>query len=434
MKLTKICFAFLLPVVINLKIFSQELYPGQYLPYRTIHNVLNYKSNQINLKDFKGKLVIIDFWGIFCSSCLEKFNELDSLQHELNGEVQIILVNRDDLKKTKLFFQTHSKIKIPRQIPLVTSDTLFHNYFPHDGVPSYVWIDTIGKVLYKTDETISQNDIVKYLHGEPLEISGRIMEKFVPSLFDENFQNTIQYATYFAKAIDTLNVHIDYNNDNIPYNAHSIEELYQFAYNKSDNEGYYKYREPGRTILNVKDTIKYRFLPGINYDKWRSQYSYYYHEMLPERLKKDKYDIMKSDLQRFFDLNATVEQRPVKCLELIRTSSLDKLKTKGGNSTQTDFSFWLAAKNSDIEHPPVRFIRNKPFHNLVDIIQGFGYSQFQTKIVDSTGYIGNIDFEMNEDLLNNLTIEKLKNELRKYDLDLVEKNILMDVLILSEKE
>jgi len=433
MKLTKYIIVFISTLLISKNEYSQELQPGQYLPDYKINNVLNYKTDKLNFKDLRGKLVIVDFWGFYCTACLKRFNELDTIQKEFNDKIQIILVNSDKKQETQDFFLARTKLKIPQKIPFITTDTLMHNIFPHDGVPSYVWIDASGKILYRTDQSLTRELLIKYLDSQNFEIAKSSRNEYLTSLFDKDFESSIQYATYISKSIDSIYFHIDNDADNIPYRCRSIQDLYQFAYNESDNEAFYKFREPGRTVLNVTDVTKYTYTPGINYDFWRLQYGYYYQAFLPSWLKKNKYKIMQEDLERYFGLDVRIEKQPVRCFALIRTSPNNLLKTRGGRPQKTDFSSWLAAKDNDPEHPKLRYIKNEPFQDLFRIIEAYGNSQFQIKIVDSTGYNGNIDFEIDEDVLSNLTIPKLRTELKRYDLDLEEKYIEMDVLVLQEK-
>ncbi len=415
-------------------VFSQELKIGQQVPYYNITNVLNHETNQINLKDYRGKLVILDFWHFYCLSCLKTFAKIDSIQKQYNNQIQIILINRDDTGKTKDFFLKRRRLKIPCNIPLVTTDSLLNNIFPHDGVPFYVWIDSSGKICYQTDEYITSANISAYLGGKASLFSKSSTQEYLPSLFNKDLESYIKYSTYISRGIDSVNIHIDYMNDNIPYDCHSIQDLYQFAYNESDNDAFYKFREPGRTTLEVEDPMKYKYIAGENYDEWRGKYGYYYHAMLPERIKKDKYKIMQEDLSRYFGLNVKIENRKVNCLQLIRTSTKDKLKSKGGHPYQTNFLSDLKTKDNDPESPSIRFIRNKSFQDLFDVIRGYGYWQFNIKVVDSTGYSGKIDFEIKEDHLQNVSVASLRKELNRYDLDLVEKYISMDVLIISEKK
>lgn len=431
----KLCvFIFLITTALNLqKIFSQELEIGQQVSYYNIPNVLNHHGNTINLADYKGKFVILDFWGFYCAPCLASFPKIDSIQRVFGNNLQIILVNTEEQQKTKEFFLHRSRLKIPIKVPLVTADTILNKFFPHDGVPFYVWIDTTGKICYKSTR-ITDTIISEFIKGSKLRLREGAQRKYVSSLFSEEFLAKIRYATYISAGIDSINLHIDYANDNVPYDCRSIQDLYQFAYNESDNDAFYKFREHGRTILKVKDVYKYRYVPGTDYDEWREKYGYYYHSILPDSLKKNKYKIMQKDLRRYFGMDVQIEKRYVKCLVLVRTSAKDKLKSKGGSPQQTSFAVDPRSRDDDQASPSIRFIRNKSFHSFFEVLRGYGDWYFGIKIIDGTGYIGKIDFEIKEDHLQNISVVSLRKELKRYDLDLAEKYIPLDVLIISEKK
>lgn len=413
---------------------SQGLQIGQTIPNYSFKNVLNFRRDSISMSDFKGKLVIFDFWSFNCASCLKSFSKIDSLQRQFNNRIQFLLVNRDSKEKTREFFEKRKKLKMPVNVPLITTDSILNDILPHQGVPFYAWLDGNAKLVYLTHEQITAEKILLHLAGDSMLYRKAVNTRYVKTIFNKPFETYVQYSTSIIKGIDTLNLHIEIPGDNIAYDCQSIENLYQFAYNESEIDGPFQFREPGRTILEVDDIEKYRYLPGKNYEDWQGKYGYYYQSILPESLKKDKYRIMQEDLKRFFGLDVKIEKRNVRCLALIRTSGKDKLKTKGGKSSQTAFSIELRVKDGDERYPPVRYIRNMPFKNLFNTVQDFGIWRFGVKVVDSTGYSGNIDFEVHEKKLENLTIEGLRDILNKYDLDLIEKGILMDVLVLRERK
>jgi hypothetical protein len=212
-----------------------------------------------------------------------------------------------------------------------------------------------------------------------------------------------------------------------------VEELYQYAYNESDTDGFYKFREYGRTILDVEEKEIYGYPErGGNYDLWRGKYGYYYYSILPDHLQDRKYEIMKEDLNRYFGLKVSIEIRPVKCLAIVRTSKRDKLRTKGGNPDYTLFGINYKTFDYEKTNPPIRFLRNQPFQHLVDLIRNLGNTYWRIKVVDHTDYKGNIDFEMSEREILNDNLEDYKKALHRYDLDLVEKMVPMEVLVIRE--
>ena len=43
---------------------------GDKVPDVEFENVINYSDKKVRLSDFKGKLMILDFWATWCTSCI----------------------------------------------------------------------------------------------------------------------------------------------------------------------------------------------------------------------------------------------------------------------------------------------------------------------------------------------------------------------------
>lgn len=50
-------------------------------------------GNDVYLADYKGKVVMIDFWETWCSPCLMVFPAIDSLKKEYGDEFEVLAVN-----------------------------------------------------------------------------------------------------------------------------------------------------------------------------------------------------------------------------------------------------------------------------------------------------------------------------------------------------
>jgi len=121
------------------------LHVGDTVPDIRFGQVINYPRPRANLKDFKSKLIILDFWASYCSTCLEGIPVADSLQREFGKDLQVILVNskpsRDNLAKAKAAIHRinkalHKKISLP----VVVNDTSVYRLFRFHTIPHYVWI------------------------------------------------------------------------------------------------------------------------------------------------------------------------------------------------------------------------------------------------------------------------------------------------------
>jgi thiol-disulfide isomerase/thioredoxin len=65
-------------------------------------------KKQVNLDDYRGKLVLLNFWASWCAPCKEEMPSLDSLQSNKNlNNLQIFPINvgQDNKKKAKDFFE-----------------------------------------------------------------------------------------------------------------------------------------------------------------------------------------------------------------------------------------------------------------------------------------------------------------------------------------
>ena len=69
---------------------------------------LDRKKNELNLKDFKGELILLNFWATWCAPCKEEMPSLDKLQivENLNNlKIFPINVGNDSIEKSKKFFE-----------------------------------------------------------------------------------------------------------------------------------------------------------------------------------------------------------------------------------------------------------------------------------------------------------------------------------------
>lgn len=53
------------------------------------------------IADGSGKVVIVDFWGTFCEPCKQSFPRYQEMIDQLNGQLAVIAVSRDDADDKK---------------------------------------------------------------------------------------------------------------------------------------------------------------------------------------------------------------------------------------------------------------------------------------------------------------------------------------------
>ena len=94
-------------------------------------------QKNVNLADFKGKLVILNFWATWCAPCKEEMPSLDSLQSNSNlSNLKIFPINigKEDVSKSEFskfnvideFQQTKKLKKIDRELCKCSFKFLFN--------------------------------------------------------------------------------------------------------------------------------------------------------------------------------------------------------------------------------------------------------------------------------------------------------------------
>ena len=99
----------------------------------------------INLKDFKNKLVVINFWATWCAPCREEMPSLDKLQ--VNPEldkIKIFAINigKENSDKVNKFFKDFN---IKNFEPYFDPPTTLAKMFSLRGVPTSILINKEGQ-------------------------------------------------------------------------------------------------------------------------------------------------------------------------------------------------------------------------------------------------------------------------------------------------
>jgi len=67
----------------------------------------------VNLKDLKGKVVLLDFWYRGCVHCVKAIPDLIALQEEFKGDLVIIGINPYDMQEDVAGYLTYKKMNYP---------------------------------------------------------------------------------------------------------------------------------------------------------------------------------------------------------------------------------------------------------------------------------------------------------------------------------
>ena len=113
---------------------------------KTYDNVifLDKTDDKININQFKGNLVILNFWATWCEPCKEEMPSLDNLQANKDiNHLKIIPVNIGKEKKEKVN-KFYTEFNIKNLEPYFDSPSTLAKTFSLRGIPTSILFDKNG--------------------------------------------------------------------------------------------------------------------------------------------------------------------------------------------------------------------------------------------------------------------------------------------------
>ena len=126
---------------------------------------LNAKNNQISLDDFKGNLIMLNFWATWCAPCKEEMPSLDLLQGNKNlNNLKIFPINigQENLEKASNFF---NDLKIKNLDLYFDSPSTLAKKFGLRGIPTTIMFNKDGLEFARIIGSIDfqEKEFVKWL-------------------------------------------------------------------------------------------------------------------------------------------------------------------------------------------------------------------------------------------------------------------------------
>ena len=119
---------------------------------------LNTQNNQLDLNDFRGNLIILNFWATWCAPCKEEMPSLDLLKEQKKLDKLIIFpinVGQDNLENSSKFFEDLKikNLKIYFDTPITLAKK-----FGLRGIPTSILFNKDGLEFARIVGSINFND------------------------------------------------------------------------------------------------------------------------------------------------------------------------------------------------------------------------------------------------------------------------------------
>lgn len=405
---------------------------GQKVPDMNIGNVLYFKGQSAKLSDFRGKLLILDFWATWCKPCVMMIPRMDSLEKQFEGRLQFLPVTYQTSHEVSVFREKLAKrTGLRLKGPEVVSDQNLKALFPHSGVPHYVWIDQDGvlRAITNLDE-IRADKIMAFFSGESPVLSIKkdaerlaynrqqtALTEFLAQNKNVPVQNNYQAlltgyipglgggSAFHQPSSSTDNWRVTFTNLN-------LQTLFANAYGKGR-----RFFSSSTIAVEVKDSLAF-FHMGQKARDWMPLHCYCYELIVPSVLADSGYSMMQKDLDRLFPhYQATLETRQKKVLALIRTSLADKMQSSTEAYSDSYDGFYYRLRHGKLAH-------------FVIGLNGMYMQSSPLEIVDQTSYEGYVDLDMEVKFSD---LQSVNSALSKYDLKLVEKSEPREILVISDR-
>ena len=127
---------------------------------KTYENVtfMDINQNIVNLDDFRGKLMILNFWATWCAPCKEEMPSLDDLQSNAklnNLKIFPINIGQEDISKSISFFK---ELNIKNLDIYIDAPVTLAKKFSLRGVPTTILFNKQGKEFARIMGSIDFNN------------------------------------------------------------------------------------------------------------------------------------------------------------------------------------------------------------------------------------------------------------------------------------
>ena len=154
----------ILIVFLTTKVFANDVSEIKNIVIHKDQKVYDYvifldkNDKEINIKEFNGNLLLLNFWATWCEPCKEEMPSLDRLQINENlSNLKIFAINisQESKKKVDSFFKD---LNIKNFDPYFDAPTTLAKTFSLRGVPTTILIDKNGKEFARIFGSIDFDD------------------------------------------------------------------------------------------------------------------------------------------------------------------------------------------------------------------------------------------------------------------------------------
>ena len=135
--------------VLSLFEVYENIMPGKQAPLPILKDTAGIEHT---FAEYRGKILVIDVWATWCSSCLKKFPAFIELKNSYSGNDDIVFItvsiDRSNVKEQwKRVIERRGLNIMPNLFPDCEEESPFESMYHISGVPRYIVIDKEGNIV-----------------------------------------------------------------------------------------------------------------------------------------------------------------------------------------------------------------------------------------------------------------------------------------------
>jgi thiol-disulfide isomerase/thioredoxin len=434
MKYLKLLLFLIFIIGVNEDISAQKIKPlmiDENVPDYPLNNLINYPSKNTKLTDFRGKVLILDFWTFGCTACIESWPKLMKLQEQFKDKIQIILVNVFENKQNVQAFldKRETLFGYKMSLPVACGDKALRDFFPFQAVPYVVYIDQMGKIKYFSSGAYQDPKMIQDLiEGIKLAPQEEI-ENYPPISYNKPMfidgngdnghheKNVIYSSLISPRSPNIFSTVVFGQREGTSYGCISnfpIKDMLRVLYGKGRDSNNTELRVPNSQLFFKTDSSK--FVGEINHvpkPENRNTIQVTVRKQIPIDTLKSK---MIKDLETCFEFKTKWEKQTKSCL-VITIDSSRLIRYKTGSKVLRIGKIAVHLNQVTIQDVFARLL-----------MTGSVYAAFPYPILDETdfkGKLGEINFETNVN-----DYHALGEQFAKYGINFSIKAREVDVLVI----
>ncbi|MFB2117853.1 TlpA family protein disulfide reductase [Parapedobacter sp. 2B3] len=131
----------------------------------------------VTLDDYRGKLIILDFWATWCSPCIASIEKLSAIQQIYPDKVALIPIASHEAIDNQSLANFMKSKNWPVASVIDRDKFFFDGVFRHgerNGIPYVVWIKD-GRVAAKPKIAyVTEENILRFYEGKPVDIEMKL--------------------------------------------------------------------------------------------------------------------------------------------------------------------------------------------------------------------------------------------------------------------